>query len=114
MDYSALDFWWKVAITLLNLAIGVYLFWERHNNATSKRIGQLESDVDDRLDGHSTRLAKIEARVDQLPSHDDLGDLHDRINAVAAGMNTMTGELAGVKTTLNLIHQHLLNNGGKS
>lgn len=113
LDYAALDFWWKVVLTLINLAIGVYLFWERHNNATTKRIDEMETRLDDRLDDHANRLAKVEAQVEALPDHSDIGDLHERINAVERAVNTMAGELTGIRTTLNLIHQHLLN-GGKS
>lgn len=113
MDYAALDFWWKVSITLLNMGIGIYLFWERHNDGTSRHIDKMETDLDARLDDHASRLAKVEARVELLPSHDDLGDLHERINHVSSGMDTLTGELSGIKTTLNMIHQHLLNGGGR-
>lgn len=108
-----MDFWWKVVITVLNLAIGVYLFWERHNDSTSKHIDTMESDIDKRLDNHASRLAKVEALVESLPSHDDLGDLHERINHVSSGMDRLSGEMTGIKTTLNLIHQHLLSGGNR-
>lgn len=111
MDYTAADFWWKVGITILNLGIGVYLFWERHNDGTSNRISTFEKNTDTRLDDHSARISKAEARLDGLPDHDDLGDLHNRINQVTSGMDKVTGELSGMKTTLNLIHQYLLNGG---
>lgn len=111
MDYTALDFWWKIFLTLLNMGIGVYLFWERHNDGTTRRIGALEADLDARLDNHSSRLAKVEARMELLPDHDDLGGLHERINDMNRGLSTLSGELSGVKTTLNLIHQHLLSGG---
>lgn len=113
MDYAAADFWWKVFLSVINIAIGVYLFWERHNDGTKNRIDRMEADIDTRMDDHSSRLAKVEARIDLLPSHDDLGDLHERINDVAKGLNTITGEMSGIKTTLGLIHQHLLNGNGK-
>lgn len=108
-----MDFWWKVGITILNLGIGVYLFWERHNDGTSKRITDFEDGTDKRLDDHATRIAKVEAHLEMLPSHDDLGDLHDRINQVTSGMDKVSGELTGIKTTLNLIHEYLLKGGGK-
>lgn len=111
MDYTALDFWWKVSITLLNMGIGVYLFWERHNDSTSRHLDTMEHDLDTRLDNHASRLAKVEASVALLPDHDDLGDLHSRINEVSSGMSNLTGELSGIKTTLNLIHQHLMSGG---
>ncbi len=109
INYGALDFWWKVGITLINLAIGLYLFWERHNDANKRRIDTMERDVDDRLDDHGARLAKIEAKLDDMPSHEDIGHVHDRITRLGEDVKLITGEMTGIKTTLNLIHQHLLN-----
>lgn len=113
IDYGALDFWWKVAITLLNLAIGLYLFWERHNDAGKRRIDSMERDMDTRLDNHGARLAKIEAKIDDMPSHDDIGHVHDRITGVGENVKLMTGEMTGIKTLLHTIHQHLLNGSTK-
>lgn len=68
MDYSALDFWWKVAITLLNFGIGVYLWYERREDKTSSRIVQivdsisrLKTDMDTRMDDTRHRLTRLEA-----------------------------------------------------
>lgn len=113
MDYTAMDFWWKVFITLINLGIGVYLFWERHNDGTRRRIDGLETDLDGRMDGHATRLARVEARVEQLPDHNDLAALHSRVTEVAGSVHRLGGEMQGMKTVLNLIHEHLLNGKGK-
>lgn len=113
MEYEAAKIWVDVGQFLITGAIGVYLWWERQSDSTRQRIDSLETDVDARLDNQGMRLSRVEAKVDQLPSHEDIGDLHARINDVARGMNTMSGEMSGIKTTLNLIHQHLLNGGAK-
>lgn len=113
MDYTAMDFWWKVFITVINMGIGAYLFWERHNDVTQRRIDTLETDLDGRMDSHATRLSRVESRIEMLPNHADLSDLHERINNVSKNIHTLTGEMTGAKTTLGLIHQHLLNGGGK-
>lgn len=74
----------------------------------------IKDDVDKRIDDHAERLSRLETQSEQAPTHDDLGNLHDRINDLAKSVNTLTGEFAGVKNVLGLIHQHLLTNGGKS
>ncbi|MDP2830180.1 MAG: DUF2730 family protein [Sulfuricellaceae bacterium] len=111
MDYMAADFWWKTAITVINMGIGAYLFWERHNDVTQRRIDTLETDLDGRMDNHAMRLSRVESRIEMLPSHEDLSDLHERINEVSKAVHTLSGEMSGIKTTLGLIHQHLLNGG---
>lgn len=114
MDYTAMDFWWKVVITLINLGIGAYLFWERHNDGTRRRIDDLETDFDARIDVHASRLAKVEARAENSPTHDDLAGIHEKINRVDTSISALSGEFAGVRNLLNTIHQHLLTGGKKS
>lgn len=111
MDYMAADFWWKAFITVINMGIGAYLFWERHNDVTQRRIDTLETDLDQRLDNHAMRLSRVESRIEMLPSHEDLAALHERINDISRAVHTLSGEMSGIKTTLGLIHQHLLNGG---
>jgi len=112
-DYTAAEFWWKAFITVINMGIGAYLFWERHNDVTRRRIDVLEADLDGRLDNHATRLSRVESSIEILPNHKDLGALHERINDLSRAVHTLSGEITGIKTTLGLIHQHLLNGGGK-
>jgi len=108
MDYTAMDFWWKVFITIINLGIGAYLFWERNNNSTRNRIDSLETDVDGRLDKHGERITKLEGG----PTHGRIDEAHARITDVARAVSGMAGEMQGMKTVLNLIHDHLLNKKG--
>lgn len=65
------------------------------------------------LDDHAVRLSELESHLEMMPGHKDIGDLHERINEVSKSVHTLTGEMTGIKTTLGLIHQHLLNGGGK-
>ena len=111
MDYTAADFWWKVLITVMNMAIGVYLFWERNNNATKNRIDTLEEDMDDRLDDHSGRLMRVETQVKHLPQVADLEKLYERVRTVDHTTTKMEGEFQEVRRTLGLIHSYLMTKG---
>lgn len=108
MDYTAADFWWKVAITLINLAIGAYLFWERNNNATTVRINTMETGIDERLDAHSVRLTRVETQVQHLPQTSDLDKLYERVRTVDHTTTKMEGEFQEVRRTLGLIHSYLM------
>ncbi|MHB1053513.1 MAG: DUF2730 family protein [Thiobacillus sp.] len=108
MDYTAADFWWKVTITLMNMAIGVYLFWERNNNATKNRIDELEGDVDKRLDDQGSRLMRVETQVQHLPQVADLEKLYERVRTVDHTTTKMEGEFQEVRRTLSLIHSYLM------
>ncbi len=113
MDYAALDFWWKVSITLMNAGMGLYLYLVNRNRVTNERIGTLQTNVDLRLDNHTERLARLEQDVRHAPTHDDLKRLHARIDEMTGSMRRLEGEFSGANHTLSLIHEHLLNGGGK-
>lgn len=108
MDYTAADFWWKVTITLMNMAIGVYLFWERNNNATKNRIDAMEIDVDKRLDKQSSRLMRVETKVEHLPQITDLEKLYERVGRIDQRTSHIEGEFREVRRTLSLIHEYLM------
>lgn len=101
----------KTALMIINMlgtfAIGVWLYLEKRNDKTNARIDKVEECLEDQ----GTKLARIEANAANAPTHNDLGDLHERVNAVAEGMNRLTGEFSAVKATLQLIHEHLLRGG---
>jgi hypothetical protein len=113
MDYAALDFWWKVFITALNAGMGLYLYLVNRNRVTNERIGALQTAVDTRLDNHTERLARLEQDARHAPTHDDLKRLHSRIDEVKYSLKRLEGEFSGANHTLGLIHEHLLNGGGK-
>lgn len=108
MDYTAADFWWKVLITVMNMGIGVYLFWERNNNATKVRIDDLEKDVDERLDDQGNRLMRVETQVEHLPQIADLEKLYERVGRIDQRTSHIEGEFREARRTLNLIHEYLM------
>lgn len=111
MNYEAMDFWWKVAITVLNGGFCIYMYLVTRNRVTNERIGKLQENVDTRLDDHAVRLARIEQDAHHAPTHEDLKRIHMRIDQTAQSMARIEGEFAGTNHTLNLIHEYLLNGG---
>lgn len=71
------------------------------------------SDLDRLVADHRERIGKLEATVNQGPTHEDLAGLHERINDLGASVSTLAGEFKGANHTLELIHSFLLN-GGKA
>ena len=90
--------------------IGVWLYLEHRSDKTNGRIDQVETT----LEGHGIQLAAISANASNAPTHNDIGDLHNRVTDLSRNVSSLAGEFSGVKTVLNLIHQHLLNRDSKS
>jgi predicted nucleic acid-binding Zn-ribbon protein len=90
--------------------IGIWLYLERRNDKTNERVDTaiaaitaLKAETEQRLDDHSTRLARLEAATSKAPTHADLSDLHEKINSVAGTTREIQGELRGISDSLRLI-----------
>ncbi len=71
------------------------------------------AEIESRLSNHRERLVKLETAIDRGPTHEDLGEVHDRITEIGQNVSSLAGEFKSVSRTLELIHSFLLN-GGKS
>lgn len=120
MDYAQMGFWWMVGLTVFNISTGAYLFWERHNNATSSRIKHLEENVDTRLDTHTQQLAALDEHIKHTPTHNDLSKLYERmtgiehrlgeqISNVGGAVKRIEGESSAQTRILNLVYESLVN-----
>lgn len=75
---------------------------------------RLRDDLDEfetRLDTHHGKISALEQRAADAPNHDDLSDLHEKINEVNDGVSGLRGEFKGVERLLTTIHEHLLKVG---
>ena len=71
------------------------------------------ADIDRQLSDHRERIGRLETAAESAPSHEDLSNLHRRINDIAEDMSSLAGEFKGANATLDLIHSFLLT-GGRS
>lgn len=119
MDYTAADFWWKVGITILNLAIGWYLWYERRSDASTERINKIEDSMAHAIKLMSDRLTSVERDTSHAPTHADLSKLYERmagtehrlserIDGVGGAVKRIEGENAAQTRILNLVYQSLV------
>lgn len=109
LDYDAARFWWEVGMTLGLLVNVAYQYVLAKGKANKEAIDAIAETVDD-ID---TRVTTLESEVRHLPDHEDLSEIHEKVNAIANGMGVIQGELAALNRTLGLINDHLLNHGGR-
>lgn len=132
MDIESAKFYFQVLQFLLTGGIGIYVYLSNKHTATNDRVGKMAEATDERLDNHSERITRLEGsakasetaqrdcpqharRISDLeagakhsPTHEDLGEMHEKINVVSGQLNTLTGEFSAVRRTLDLIHEYLL------
>jgi len=111
MEMEWLNFGFQVLQFLLTGAVAFYVYLSNKDKVTNNRISKLQDDLDDKMDGHVERIAKLEVRAESALTHDDLSELHDKINRVGGDVKILTGEFSGVRNLLGTIHNHLLNGG---
>lgn len=105
------DFALKVLQFLLWAGTSFYVYMSNKNKVTNDRITKFEDDTNKKFDDQGQRLAKLESRIENVPTHDDLGDLHEKVNDVSDCLSRLEGEFTGAKHTLALIHDFLLKGG---
>lgn len=59
---------------------------------------------------HESRITKLEAKVDNLPTHRDLTDLRGAISEVVESVAQINGQTQAMTQMLRSIQEHLLEN----
>lgn len=83
-----------------------------------ERIGTVEQSIA-RCDSSgcytaNQRLVRLEEGLKAMPTHDDLGRAHTRIDVVANGVSRIEGHITGIASTVSRIEGHLLEHGPRA
>lgn len=111
MDIETIKLVVQVGQFVLTSAVGFYVYLVNKDRVTNERISKLENGLDGRLDDHADRIARLEERAKHAPTHDDLGELHEKINSVNEHLKTLSGEFTTYKGLLNAIHDFIMKGG---
>lgn len=109
LDYDAARFWWEVVMTaglLLNFA---YQYITAKSKASKEAIDHVALTVID-ID---KRLTTVESEVEHLPNHEDLGEIHEKVNTIANSMGKIEGELTALNRNFRLLFEDRLNQGNR-
>lgn len=104
--------------TIITFGLGVWLYLDRRNDKTQSRISKLSDHVDERLDEHAVRLARVEADVEHMPTADNLLDLrrefnaelgavHEKVNTVAQSNGRIEGVLGAMQRMVEDMNSYL-------
>lgn len=79
--------------------------------AMDARFKRMEEDLEGKAPHYNERISYLEANAKKSPTHDDLAELHEKINGVGKEISNLAGEFSGVRNLLQTLHQYLLNGG---
>lgn len=98
------DFWIEVVWKLWTVGLTFYVAINKGTERLTARIDKVEKD----LSGYGQRLTTLAGKVDALPTIKDIGEIHEKINAVHNQLSKLTGEFESNETLLRAIHQKLM------
>lgn len=111
IDYKALAFWIQAAQFFGTIIGFIWLIISNKQKANASAIEAVDHKVEKETKTLDSRLTKIETKLQHMPGHDDLGEIHTRVNEAAQRLTSMEGELKQMNNTMQLMHRHLLNGG---
>lgn len=76
-----------------------------------ERFKRMEEDLEGKAPHYNERISYLEANAKKTPTHNDLAELHEKINGVSHNISQLTGEFSGVRNLLETLHRYLLNGG---
>lgn len=100
MDYDALKVWVDVAQFVVIAAVGAWSWLAQRNDETRAAVAS-----------HAARLSAMEARLGEVPDHDDLARLWTELNQTRSAVERVIGELSQISKQLSMISEHLLTQG---
>ncbi|MFZ5760958.1 MAG: DUF2730 family protein [Thermodesulfobacteriota bacterium] len=116
MDYEKYRFFLDLSVLLANICLWIWVYWANRQKASQEEIKGLRDMIEafqktqaDKCGKHHSRTTTLEVQLQSAPTHKDLGEIHEKINAVHGSMEKMTGQMQGMGATVNLIHEYLLN-----
>lgn len=96
--------WVDLAYKLITGLFAVWFYFDRKNDKTNLRISALEDLLDRRLDGITDRITRVEADLENAPSHTDLGKIYDEIRKQSDSMASLNANLAAQASTLKSLN----------
>lgn len=130
-DWVAWKFWFDTGQYIVTILVGFFVWICSRNKARSKDIKAVKESTSEEItdikkstskeineikDTNSEGIKAVEIRVTKLETsaitHKDLGEVYERINEVSDKMSELAGTTKGIKGSVDMIQDHLLNNGG--
>ncbi len=114
MDVSLLKDYAYLISAALAIGAVVYSWLTLRSKANSENLSALSSRVNDIEAGLAERLTKIEVTVDHVSNvGNEIKAVHQRMDEVAKVTSNIDGQMSQISRSLNLIHNHLLDQAGK-
>ena len=110
MDITHAAEWFDIFYKSLTGLFVLWMFFDRKGDKTHARISELEKRVDQRLDGHSERLSRIESDIENAVGMDDIKVIHARVDKIHECTSKTAGQVEMLVKSVEMISQNLIRN----
>ena len=111
MDYQAIKFWIDIFQMVMIAAIGIQQWLYRRNSATISSINRVEEHSKEKIGDLNLRVTRLEEFTKHIPTHQDLGEIHEKINAVYGALKELTGSINHISKSLDRLYENELAKG---
>lgn len=119
MEYEALNIWIDVGQFVLTGVIASWFYFDGRHRVTNARIVKMKDESQKQMDAfsrrmdglisdHSQRLARIESDLMHVPTHGDLGTIHEKINDMNASMQANGAVLGSIAKRLEGMERFMI------
>lgn len=113
VSWDAARFWLDGIQFLLVSAVSIYVYFSSKSAVKANEFSAWREALELQVNSMSNRLTTLEERGRHSPTHADLEKLHQRLDVLGQGLNTLSGEFKAVNRTLDLMAKHLMSSGGR-
>ena len=96
---------------LVSTGLWLYVRSSDRHEKIDQRFTAMEANVDERLDNTSERLTRLEERVQRSPTHEDLGRIYERMNALAVGQAETKGAVDNLSAAMRQFMSRIIERG---
>lgn len=107
MDFTQITPYLVAANIVMTWGIGFYAHLVNKSKATNDRMERMEADFQLRLTSHAERLGRVDAKLDVVPTHEDLGKLYRELNETANQVSRLAGEMSHMNDNLRLLLRNM-------
>lgn len=100
---TTLQQWALAFVAAGNLLLGVSTWHTARQKAASARLDQFEGQVRDSLSLHADRISRLIEADKHRVTHDDLSEVYSDIKGIAAQVNALSGGVAQMNASINLL-----------
>lgn len=109
IDTKFWSFVWDIITTIVVVVLAIYTWIVNRSKANRAAIDV----VDEKVQKVEGRVDIIENDLSHLPTHEDLGKVHEKLNDTNKTLQELKGEWKTANKTLELINRYMIEKGDK-